>query len=140
MQRVTTNGNDWYNEWQRVVQRMKANESDFRFHNETIMQCKTTIYSATSFWKYNVKQNICWSNHRRCSIKNLLLAILQYSQENTWRPATLLRRDSNIAKFLRATILKNICERLLLHLFLIKTKDAFAVAKLFIKYTLKIDE
>ena len=32
-----------------VVQRMKANESDFRFQNETIIQCKTTMYSATSF-------------------------------------------------------------------------------------------
>ena len=52
-QRVTisskTSDNEWYNEWQQVVQRMKANESGFRFQNETIMQCKTTIYSATSF-------------------------------------------------------------------------------------------
>ena len=38
---------------------MKANESDFRFENETIMQCITTIHSATSFWNYNnVKQKI----------------------------------------------------------------------------------
>ena len=50
VQQVTTNNNEWYNEWQRVVQRvttsdnewyskwkrMKANESDFRFQNETI--------------------------------------------------------------------------------------------------------
>ena len=55
VQRVTTNGNDWYNEWQRVVQRMKTNESDFRIQNETIMQCKTRIYSATSFW--NIMSN-----------------------------------------------------------------------------------
>ena len=54
-QRVIKNNNEWQNEWQRVVQRMKADESDFRFQNETLMQCKTTIYSATSFWKYNVK-------------------------------------------------------------------------------------
>ena len=35
----TTNDKEWYNKWQQVVQRMKANESDFRFQNETIMQC-----------------------------------------------------------------------------------------------------
>ena len=59
-QRVTTSGttsdNEWYNEWQRVVQRMKANDGDFRFQDETIMQCKTTIYSATSFWKCQTEQ------------------------------------------------------------------------------------
>ena len=38
--------NEWFNEWQRVVQRMKANESDFRFQNKIITQCKTAIYSA----------------------------------------------------------------------------------------------
>ena len=45
VQRVTTSDN----EWQRVVEQMKANKSDFRFQNETTMQCKTTIYSAKSF-------------------------------------------------------------------------------------------
>ena len=59
VQRVTMSGttsdNEWYNEWKRLVQRMKANDSDFRFQNELIMQCKTTIYSATSFWKYSAK-------------------------------------------------------------------------------------
>ena len=59
VQRVTMNAtmsdNEWYNEWKRLVQRMKANDSDFRFQNEVIMQCKTTIYSATSFSKYSVK-------------------------------------------------------------------------------------
>ena len=40
----------------------------------------------------------------------------------------------------KTPILKNICERLLLHLFLIKTRDAFAAAKIFLKYALKIDE
>ena len=36
-QRVTTSDREWYNEWQRVVHRTKANESEFRFQNETIM-------------------------------------------------------------------------------------------------------
>ena len=60
-----------YNKWQRVGQWMKANESksDFRFQNETIMQCITTIYLVISFWKYNVKHNICRNGHQRCSIK-----------------------------------------------------------------------
>ena len=93
---MAKNDNEWYHEWQRVTKRIKANESesDFRFQNETIMQCITTIYLAMSFWKYNVKQNICWNSHRRCSIKKLLLKLLQYSQENNSRLATLLKRDS----------------------------------------------
>ena len=108
--RVTTSGNRWYNEWQwmatsgneweRVVQRMKANANDFMLQNATMMQCKTTIYSAMLFWKCNVKQNICRSSHRRCSIKKqLLLTILEYSQGNTWRPATLSKRYSNTSVF-----------------------------------------
>ena len=104
-QRVTTNENEWYNKWQRVAQRMNAiemNESDFRSQSKAIVQCITTIYSATSFCKYNVKQNICRSSHRRCSKKQLLLKISQYSQENTWRPATLLKRDSYTSVFLWA--------------------------------------
>ena len=40
----------------------------------------------------------------------------------SWRSATLLKRDSNIppniAKFLRTSILKNICERLRLFIFI----------------------
>ena len=44
----TTNDNEWHIEWKR----MKANESGFRFQNQTIMQYITTTYSATSFWKY----------------------------------------------------------------------------------------
>ena len=81
--RVIMNGNEWqrmktggitndkecHNEWKL----MKVNESDFSFQNETIMQCISTTYSATSFWKYNVKQNICKSNHRRSSIKKAAL-------------------------------------------------------------------
>ena len=96
----TTSENEWYNEWQRVEQRMKVNGSDFRFQSETIMQCKTTIYLVTSFWKYNYKQNIYRNSHRRCPIKKLLLAVLQHSQENTRRPASLLKRDSNTSVFL----------------------------------------
>ena len=110
-QRVRTNDNEWYNKWQRVVQRMKANESDFRFQNEKFMQCKTTMYSATSFWKYNVKQNICQSSHRRCSIKKLLLTILRYSQENNLKACNFLKKRlqhkcflMNIVKFLRTPI------------------------------------
>ena len=116
VQQVTTNDNEWYNKWHLVTtssttndkewhkwQRMTTsgtmNESHFRFQNETTMQCKTTIYSATSFRKYNVKQNIGRSSYRRCSIKKMRLTILQYSQENTWSPATLLKRDSNTSVF-----------------------------------------
>ena len=43
----TTNDNKWHNEWKQI----KVNESDFRFHNETIMQCITKAYTETSFWK-----------------------------------------------------------------------------------------
>ena len=110
-QRVRANDNEWYNEWQRVVQRMKANESDFRFQNEKFMQCKTTMYSATSFWKYNVKQNICQSSHRRCFIKKLLLTILRYSQENNLKACNFIKKRlqhkcflMNIVKFLRTPI------------------------------------
>ena len=65
----TTNDNEWHNEWKR----MKTNESNFRFQNETIMLCVTTIYPATPFWKYKVKQNICRSSHQRCSTKKATL-------------------------------------------------------------------
>ena len=78
-QRMTTRHNEWQrltttdNEWQRVVQQNESNKSDFRFQNETIMQCKTTIYSATSFWKCNAEQNIYRSSHQRCSLKKAAL-------------------------------------------------------------------
>ena len=116
-----------HNKRQRVVQKMKANESDFRFQNETIKQCKSTLYSATSFWKYNVLiilklHGITEHLQKQPEVfykKRLLWTISQFSQENAWRPATLLKRDSNasffsviIAKFLRTPILKSICERL----------------------------
>ena len=59
-------------------------------------------------------------------MKKPFLKIWQYSREtpvleSSFRPATLLKRDSNtvfpvnIGKFLRTPILKNICERLLLY-------------------------
>ena len=65
------------------------------------------------------------SSHR-CSVKKPFLKIWQYSREtpvleSSFRPTTLLKRDSNklfpvnIGKFLRTPILKNICERLLLY-------------------------
>ena len=47
---------------------------------------------------------------QKCSVKKLVLKL---------RPATLLKRDPPQAfscEFLRTPILKNICERLLLHL------------------------
>ena len=70
------------------------------------------------------------SSNRRYSIKRVLLKISQYLQKsicigvffNKVRPATLSKRDSNtgvflqifIAEYLRTSILKIICERLLL--------------------------
>ena len=130
--RVTTNGNEWYSEWQRVTtssttsdnewynewqrltmatndnewhkeyKQMKANESDFRFENKTIMQCITTIYSATSFWNCNVKQKIYRSSQRRFSIKKNT-----YFEEHLWRATSAsvlnknkrcLRDSKNLSK------------------------------------------
>ena len=74
-------------------------------------------------------------SHRRCCIRKLFLKTLQYPQEppvlesifkklQTFRPATLLKRDPNIDVFLRILqtvlilpILKNICKRLLFNFF-----------------------
>ena len=91
----TTNGNEWCNEWKqmRVI-------LGFRMKQLCNVKVQYIIYSATSFWKYNFKQNFSRNSHRRCCIKKLLLAILQYSLENTWRSATLLKRDSNKIVFL----------------------------------------
>ena len=132
----TTNDKEWHNEWKR----MKSIESAFRFQNETIMQCVTTIYSATSFWKCNVKQNMCRSSHRRCSIKKAALKSFAVFTGKHQKACNFIKKrlqhncfPVNIGKFLKTPILKNICERLLLHLFLIKTRDAFAAAKVFIK-------
>ena len=65
--------------------------------------------------------------------KKVFLKILQISQENAcvgvWRPATLLKKDSNtslilkFAKFLRASIVKNICEQLLLEFLFFSYKN-----------------
>ena len=66
------------------------------------------------------------SSHRRCSVKKGILKISQMSLEKkcvgvSYRSATLLKRDSKhwcfpvkFAKFLRTSIIKNICERLIL--------------------------
>ena len=85
----TKNDNEWYKEWQRVAQRLRANgsKSDFRFQKETITQCITTIYLAMSFWKYNVKQNICRNSHQSCSIEKAALktfAIFTEKQLKAW--------------------------------------------------------
>ena len=61
----TTNAKKWHDKWTW----MKANKSDFRFQNKRIMEYITTIYSATSFSKHYVKENICRSSHRRCFTK-----------------------------------------------------------------------
>ena len=143
-QQVTTNDKECYNEWQRVAQRMKANEmneSDFRFQSETIMQCITTIFLATtSFWKYNVKQKICRSSHWRCTIKKAALNNFAIFTGKHLKACNVIKKrlgvkcfPVNIAKFLRVPILINICEWLLLCLFLMKTRDTFAAAKIFIK-------
>ena len=65
--------------------------------NKNWCDCQQKIpYSATK--KYLLSQKFR-SSQRRCSVKG---------------PATLLERGSSIAKFLRTSILKNICEQLLL--------------------------
>ena len=45
IQRVITNGNEWYNEWKR----MTVNESEFGFTTKQNIHCITTIYSAI-YW------------------------------------------------------------------------------------------
>ena len=54
------------------------------------------------------------SSNRRYSVKNLLLEMSRNSQENTWRPATLLKKrlwhrcfPVNFATFLRTPVLQN---------------------------------
>ena len=71
--------------------------------------------------EHGSKGNMHRNSHRKCFVKKVLLKISQYSQENKFRSATLLKRDFNkgapvnIAKSLRTPILKNLCERLLLY-------------------------
>ena len=69
----TTNDNECQIEW-------KQNGSDFRFREGN--NYGMYKYSATSFWKYNVKQNIYRSSHRSSSIKK---AALKNFAEFTWK-------------------------------------------------------
>ena len=121
-QRVTTNGNEWQrmttsgtvndNEGQRVVQWVTTsgttNDNEWsdewkqmrvilRFRMKQLCNVKLQYTQQRLFEN---KHNICRSSHRSCSIKKLLFATLQYSQESTWRPAILLKRDSNVSVFL----------------------------------------
>ena len=141
---MTTNDNEWYNKWQWVAQRIKANESDFSFQNETIMHCITTIYSETSFWKYNVKQNICRNSHRRCSIKKAIIKNFTIFPGKLLKACNLIKKRLQhkcfpviIAKFLKAPIFQNIRERLVLHLFFKKNKRYLRGSKNFHKKYLK---
>ena len=68
------------------------------------------------------ENNIYRSSHRRCSIKNVFLKMSQNSKYFFFLQF-YYKRDSDtsvfsvtFAKFLRTTILKDICERLLLYL------------------------
>ena len=54
------------------------------------------------------------SSHRRYSIKKFFLKILQCSKKSTCVPVKFLRTLWNTEIFLRTTVLKKICERLLL--------------------------
>ena len=116
----TTNAKKWHDKWTW----MKANKSDFRFQNKRIMEYITTIYSATSFSKHYVKENICRSRHRRCFIKKTALKNFTLFSGKQLKACNLIKKrlqhkcfPVNIAKFVRTSILKNIWERLLLHLF-----------------------
>ena len=73
--------------------------------------------------KYRFDFVIFTSSHQRCSIKKAVLKITQYSQENAFSPANFIEKriqhryfPVNIAKFLGTPILKNIYERLFLHI------------------------
>ena len=91
------------------------------------------IETATKFSRLTSISSILFrGSHWRCSRKNLFLNILQYSQENncfipflinmlTFRPAALLKRDSNTGVFLcilQIFIYFEIWEQLLLILLL----------------------
>ena len=104
---------EWYIKWQRVVQRvrMSGTTNDNEWCNKWKQMrvilgfrmkqlCNVKLQYIQQHLFENVKQSSCRSSNWRCFIKKLLLAILQYSQENTWRPATLLKRDSNTSVFL----------------------------------------
>ena len=91
------------------------------------------VETATKFSRLTSISSILFrGSHWRCSMKNLFLKILQYSQENncwipflikmlTFRPAALLKRDSNVGVFLcilQIFIYFEIWEQLLLILLL----------------------
>ena len=91
------------------------------------------VETATKFSRLTSISSILFrGSHWRCSMKNLFLKILQYSQENncwipflikmlTFRPAALLKRDSNVCVFLcilQIFIYFEIWEQLLLILLL----------------------
>ena len=74
------------------------------------LRTQTQVYFAIN-WKYVPGVS---GSHRKCSIKGLFLKI--YSQENTCADVSFINKRPqqrwfpvNIAKFLRTTILKNIC-------------------------------
>ena len=95
---ATTSDNEWYNEWKQVFQGMKTNESDFRFQNETIMHCKTTIYSATSFWKYTVEH--LQKQPLEVFYKKATLSNFAIFTRKHLKACTFLKRDSNTSVFL----------------------------------------
>ena len=137
---MTRNENEWYNEWKqmRVI---------LGFTMKQLCNVKLQYIQQRFFWKYNVKQNICRRNHQRCSIKKSGLNNFATFTRKHLKASNFIKKrlqhkcfPVNAAKFLRTPILKNICERQHLHLLFIKTRDAFAAAKLFMKWTLKIDE
>ena len=137
-----------------MVQRMKANENDFRFQNETIMQCKLQYIQQRLFGNIIPKQECQRAKLSKYSCSNWNLQ--KKPHEVFYKEAALsnfaiftgkhlmacnyIKKrvqhkcfPVSIAKYLRTPILKIICERLLLHLFLIKARDPSAAAKLFIK-------
>ena len=84
----------------------------------------------TKQWHKEYEKYQCSTQSREAFYKKLFFKISQYSPENnfvgvfflikiqTFRPATLLKGDSNtVVFFLRTTVLKNICERLFLRVF-----------------------
>ena len=90
--------------------------------NDNYLNCKflsanvnTNAHSCNKSEYEEVTENLR-SIHRRCSIKKLLLRISQYLLEDTCVKKRLQHRclPVNFAKFLRRSILKNICKRLLL--------------------------
>ena len=111
-QREKTNDKEWYNEWKQMREIFIS-----EWNNYTI---KTTIYSATSYWKYNVNQKIWRSSHRRCSIKKAAPNNFAIFTEKHLKACNFIKKrlqhkrfPVNNARFLRTPILKNIWERLL---------------------------